>query len=54
MKPLLPALFFVLALPLALCSAEETKASENPNPLTRIYKISDFETKGNWMAWDAN
>jgi len=49
MKILLPALFVNLALPLALCSAEETKASENPNPLTKLYKLSDFETNGNWM-----
>ena len=49
MKPSLPVLFFVFALPLALCSAEESKTSENPIPFTKLFKLSDFETKGNWM-----
>ncbi len=49
MKPPLPVLFFVFALPLALCSAEESKTSENPIPFTKLFKLSDFETKGNWM-----
>jgi len=48
-KTILPALFISLALSLAICSAEETNASEKPTPFTKLFKLSDFETKGNWM-----
>ena len=49
MRTLLPALFISLALPLTICSAEETNASEKPTPFTKLFKLSDFETEGNWM-----
>ncbi len=49
MKTLFPALFFVLALPFALHSEEESNQSEKRTPFTKLFKLSDFETNGNWM-----
>lgn len=49
MKTLLPTLLVVLAFPLTPHSAEETKSSDKPIPFTKLYKLSDFETNGNWM-----
>lgn len=54
MKTLLPALFVSLTLPLALSSAEKTKVSEKQAPFTKLYKLSDFETNGNWMEEGKN
>ncbi len=50
MKILLPILFISLA----LSTVAETEAPEKQAPFTKLFKLSDFETQGNWMEEGTN
>ena len=47
MRILIAPIFIFFAL--NLCPAEKEKVYKNPNPLIKLYKLSNFKTNGNWM-----